>query len=200
MFRQALLAATPLALVLALAGCDKPAPAPTPAPEPTPAPVTPPTPATDTTPTLALSGEGLQLVSGGGSTALVPFGGSQDSTIKSISWALEATAGAPTVNEECPSGPLTFVEWPGGLTALFEDGKFVGWSLGHGDTTKITTVAGIGLGSTRAQLVAATPGTTIEETSLGQEFASGDIYGILDGSGPNAKIDALWGGTSCVFR
>jgi len=192
LFRHLALAA----IALTLAACEKPAPAAAPAPAPAPAPATP---ATDTTPDVGLAAEGLQLVSGGGATALVPFDGSQESTIKSLSWALGGPPGAITTNEECGAGPIQFAEWPNGLQALFQEGKFVGWALGHGDTEKITTISGIGIGSTREQLLSAYAGATIEEGSLGQQFAAGELYGILDGKAPTSKIDAIWAGTSCNF-
>jgi hypothetical protein len=40
----------------------------------------------------------------------------------------------------------------------------------------------------------------IRATSLGQEFAAGDLFGVLDGTGPSARVTALWAGTSCNFR
>jgi hypothetical protein len=40
----------------------------------------------------------------------------------------------------------------------------------------------------------------IRKTTLGQEFAAGKLFGVLDGSTPSARITALWGGTGCNFR
>ncbi len=105
-----------------------------------------------------------------------------------------------TTNSECGAGPMQFAEFPGGLTLLFQDDKLAGWSVGPGSAGKQSTMSGVGVGSTRSDLVAAYNGVTVSETSLGQEFSAGGLYGVLDGPGATAKIEVMWAGTSCVFR
>ena len=53
--------------------------------------------------------------------------------------------------------------------------------------------------STRAELESAYK-AEVAESTLGTEFAAGELFGILDGTGPEAKITHLWGGTSCNMR
>jgi hypothetical protein len=95
---------------------------------------------------------------------------------------------------------MQFAEFPGGLTLLFQDDKLAGWSVGKGSAGRQSTMSGVGVGSTRSDLVAAYSGVTVSETSLGQEFSAGGLYGVLDGPGATAKIEVMWAGTSCVFR
>ncbi len=41
----------------------------------------------------------------------------------------------------------------------------------------------------------------LTKTKLGYEFSAGSgLYGIFDGYGKRAKIQALWSGISCNFR
>ena len=92
---------------------------------------------------------------------------------------------------------------PPSAHALLQDGRFVGSSLSRGaadgGNVGVSTMAGIGIGSTRPELEAAYT-ADIRETTLGQEFAAGDIFGVLDGTGPSARINAMWAGASCNFR
>ena len=58
---------------------------------------------------------------------------------------------------------------------------------------------GVGPGSSRADLEAAYA-ADISETTLGTEFAAGELFGLLDGKELAAKITYMWGGLSCNFR
>jgi hypothetical protein len=60
-------------------------------------------------------------------------------------------------------------------------------------------VAGVGPGSSRSELTEASV-ATFEKTSLGLEFRSGGVSGVVDASGPGAKITDMWAGANCVFR
>jgi hypothetical protein len=66
-----------------------------------------------------------------------------------------------------------------------------------GDT--LTTVSGIGLGSTRAELEAAYD-AEVAPSSLGIEFHAGGLAGLLDSSRPDARVVSLWAGLACVAR
>lgn len=192
------------ALILAalLTACGQPAEDSTPAAPAEPVkPAEPAAPAAPATPTgaVALDQEGLRLVSDTGSTRLVAFGTPTADTVA----ALSSVLGNPSdrsMNEECGAGPTEFVTWSPELDALFMDGKFTGWSVGSRSTGKVTTMDGIGIGSTRQQLTAAFADLKLEESSLGLEFAAGSLSGVLDRDGPTGKVEAIWGGTSCVFR
>ncbi|MCF8505738.1 MAG: hypothetical protein K9G59_12570 [Caulobacter sp.] len=181
------------ALTLALAACDKPAATPAAPAEPA-APAAPATPAMPLK--LALTGDGLTVVAETGSTQLLAFSRDKVQTLVTMT-RVEPAPGVESVNSECGAGPLTFVAWPGGLTLLFQEDRFAGWTV---DKPGLTTMDGIGVGSTRAELLAARPGATVEESTLGTEFAVADMGGLFDGKGPDAKIDTLWAGVTCMFR
>lgn len=154
-----------------------------------------------TTQKIALDVEGLRLVdAGSGSTRPLEFGTGIDQTVEVVTRQL----GQPrdrSVNQECGAGPLTFVTWNNGLNLLFSDDKFAGWSINDraATTEALTTIAGIGLGSTRSELTEAYD-VSFEETTLGYEFVAGELYGILSSSAPDAQITSLWAGVSCNFR
>lgn len=189
-------------LVLAACGQSQPADAP-PADAPPPASAPPPStpvPAATGKAALSLDPAGLMVVIvDTGSTRLIDFGLPKAQVLE----ILTRVAGAPgpeTTNSECGAGPMQFVEFPGGLTLLFQEETFAGWSVDRDSAGKQSTMNGVGVGSTRSELVAAFAGADIEETSLGQEFSAGGLSGLLSGPGADAKIEAMWAGTSCVFR
>jgi hypothetical protein len=194
-----------LALAALLTACGQPAEESTPAAPAAPAeaakPAEPATPAVPARPAgaVALDQEGLRLVGENGSTRLVAFG----TPTADVVAALSSVLGNPSdrsMNEECGAGATEFVTWSPELDALFMDGKFTGWSVGSRSVGKVTTMDGIGVGSTRQQLTAALADLKVEESSLGLEFAAGSLSGVLDKDGPDGRVEALWGGTSCVFR
>lgn len=184
-----------LALALILTGCDKPA-APASAPPAMTAP----------------AGEGLALdldtsgltivIAETGGTRPVAFGLARAEALAMLNKA-QGVAGKESVNSECGAGPLTFVEWPDGLTALFQDGKFAGWSVDERGGGTLAFMNGVGIGSTRADLLAQFPGTRVEETTLGVEFTlpgGGSVGGLLGGRDQTATITDLWAGVTCMFR
>jgi hypothetical protein len=153
---------------------------------------------------IAVDGEGLRILLGAGESArAIPFGADETTVVTAIA----KLRGKPSQskNEECPAGSINFAMF-GGLHLLFQDGKFGGWSLSSAEAGGIGTVNGIAIGSTRAALNNAFPANKIDpESTLGTEFytggnAEGGISGLLDGTGPNAKITNLWSGLSCNFR
>jgi hypothetical protein len=62
----------------------------------------------------------------------------------------------------------------------------------------LTTLDGIGVGSTLADLEASLGDAEITEGSLGREFTAGAYYGILDET--EDVVDFLSAGETCVFR
>ena len=177
-----------LTAVLLLAACGQPAPAEPSAPAAAP-------PALPLR--MALTGDGLMAVRADtGGTELLPFSRSKGQTLVTMTRA-EPARGQESVNSECGAGPLTFVAWLDGLTLVFQDDRFAGWTV---NKPGLTTMDGIGVGSTRADLLAARPTTTVEESTLGTEFAVGEMGGLFDGKGPTAKITNLWAGVTCMFR
>ncbi|UUL84016.1 hypothetical protein [Sphingomonas qomolangmaensis] len=147
---------------------------------------------------LAVEAEGLRwFLQPSGSARPLPFGRREDEVLAS----LERVRG-PAVkgtNADCGAGPVQVASWPDGLSLLFQDGRFAGWSLGTRGVGGIATAAGIGPGSTRAELDAAYS-ATVSQTSLGSEFSAGELHGVLDGNSAGARITDMWAGVSCVAR
>lgn len=142
---------------------------------------------------LAADGEGLRLVNAEtGSTNLVPFGAPRGQVLAALDGAggIQGESGS---NAECPPGPLDFVEYAQGITVMFQDGGFAGWLS---EEAGLTTMNGIGVGSTAAEVAEANGELT--ETSLGQEFDIGGVYGIMNEDASAVRI--LWAGANCFAR
>lgn len=143
-------------------------------------------------PAVALDGEGLRLVDRqSGSTRLIAFGTprAEASTALAAAWGEAGETGA---NAECPPGPLEFAEY-GETTVYFQDGAFAGW---YTEDTAQSGMNGLAPGWTRAQVEEA--GGELSETSLGQEFEAGGMYGIMNEDA--SAVSALWAGVNCFFR
>ena len=146
--------------------------------------------------TVLLAPDGFVLSSGSGEDPL-PFGSEQGAVLD----ALTASLGSPTSFgpvEECPPGPAEVATFADGLSATFQDGRLVGWTVRAPSPS--TTAGGIGVGSSVADVQAAQPGTTVEETSLGWELSPGPVYGIVSGPAPTDVVESLIAGTNCIFR
>lgn len=149
-------------------------------------------------PGMSLSPEGLTLVSAGGSTTLVGFGVAQDDATH----AAGAVLGKPeneAANPDCPAGSLDSVDFADGLTLFFEGAKFVGWDVDDSKPGRFTTVSGVGIGSTRREIQQSIV-VEVEDTSLGHEFRSGALSGLLSAPGDSGRVMQLWAGTTCIFR
>lgn len=143
---------------------------------------------------VVLEGAGLR-IPGASPPRTLAFDTSEAETIEALTRALGRPPTKVGENEECGGGSMKFAEWEGELTAWFLDARFAGWD-GKG---KLKTLEGVGIGSPRADL-ATLPGFEVEESTLGTEFRSGGLSGILESKAPNAKVTHLWGGATCVFR
>jgi hypothetical protein len=106
-------------------------------------------------------------------------------------------------NAECGAGPVTFTDFPGGLTAHFQEQRLVGWNwhlAQDGDLPGSGTVklkGDLQLGSPRGSAQAAPGFAVIEGSTLGEEFALGEnIGGFIEAD----KVNMLYGGTQCFFR
>jgi hypothetical protein len=163
-------------------------------------------------PVISLDGEGLRLVDPkSGATRPLSFG-IGEAQLKMVAERLKGPAKAGR-NTECGAGPLASLSWDDGLTLYALDGLFAGWALDERGApspaakaaakgeppARLTTISGIGIGSTRAQLLDVYD-AKIEQTSLGTEFNAAGLSGILDGEGEKAKVTNLWSGVNCVFR
>ncbi len=149
---------------------------------------------------IQLAPDGIGYVYPDGRTGRAAFG-----TGKNISSQMAVAAlGEPigdTVNSECGAGPLEIVDYQGNFSMLYQDGRFVGWTLG-GDDSLLTTASGIGIGSTRSEMADTLVVTMVPESTLGSEFMIGDsqMGGLLNGNDADAIVTDLWAGTTCIFR
>ena len=167
------------------------------APAPAAGPAPPSAAASQATPALAIEAEGLRLFDReSGSARAIPFGTGWAQVRAAL--AFRGPPGTGT-NSECGAGPLDYASWPDGLTLYAQGGTFVGWAADGRGTGAIVTAAGIGPGSSRAQLTNAYA-ASFSQTTLGTEFAAGEVFGIMDGRGAAAKITNMWAGVSCNFR
>jgi len=163
---------------------------------------------------LILTSNALQIINKNtGSTSEIPFGKPFDQMIEIINNVLQSKPKTIGINSECGAGPLKMTSWNNGLTIVFQNKKsesktsetnwqFAGWFVGNNskNSKEISTMAGIGIGSTRAEMESAYV-ISVSKTSLGYEFStSSGLFGIFDGPNKEAKITSLWSGLSCNFR
>lgn len=154
-------------------------------------------PASKDSPALAVEAEGLRLFNKqSGSARAIAFGTSRADVLSMLAFLGKPETGT---NGECGAGALDYANWQSGLGLFFQDDKFAGWNLNERSKSEVTTASGIGIGSSRTALEAAYA-ADITETTLGTEFAAGELFGLLGGKGKAAKITNMWGGVSCNFR
>lgn len=157
---------------------------------------TPGTTAASAAPAIVLAPDGLS-VTGGAAPKQLAFGSPRAAVLAEVGGILGKPAEQGT-QEECPSGPLYYATYGAGLQLQFQDSAFVGWFAREGSAFR--TAAGIGPGSTLAQLKAAYPATTVEETSLGHEFAAGELFGVLTAPSDAGVVEVIFAGINCIFR
>ena len=149
---------------------------------------------------VALDSEGLRAVEEqSGRTSLLAFGRPVDEALQSLNRLFGANPTEDGTNEECGGGPMRIVQWANGVTILASDGIFSGWQV---DEAGPTTINGIGVGSTRAQLDEALD-PEVQESTLGTEFATGEgdsIGGLLSADGAGGRVTTMWAGDTCHFR
>ncbi|MBL8928612.1 MAG: hypothetical protein JNL54_00685 [Kineosporiaceae bacterium] len=170
-------------------------------PPPSPAPgSTAPSSAPAGTLVLSLRADGLAVLNPDGSTAsTLLFDHASDDQ---VGLALEQTIGLTerTRLDECGQGPRVALGRDR-FSALFAEGRFVGWSDAGGTTPRLSAVNGIAVGSTLATVREAQPAVQVTTDTLGPEFFSENgISGLLDGTAPTSKATLLYAGESCFFR
>lgn len=145
---------------------------------------------------LALEGEGLRAFdTTTGSSRPIPFGTPQADVLN----ILQASQGNPPQEQgENLDCNLAYAAWADGLSVSFANDRFVGWFVRAGSGAW-TTVSGIGIGSTRAELESVYQ-VQVQATSLGTEFVIGEMAGTLDSSTADARVVRLWAGQVCLAR
>lgn len=150
---------------------------------------------------LTLSGEGISVVDPqSGKSKTIPF----ETDLATSQTTISAALGEPTEtadNDECGAGPMSFVTWSNGFQISAMDDQFVGWSVRQGTASAdLTTLDGVGLGSTLTDLEE-NYDVGVIESSLGTEFnASNSLFGLLDANEPSGVITNMWAGVVCNFR
>ncbi|MDP3405566.1 MAG: hypothetical protein Q8S03_12800 [Brevundimonas sp.] len=196
------IARTTLALtaVALIAGCDRtpdPAAVEAAATQAAPAPVAEPAAPVQAEGGLAIEGEGLRIFDAAGAARALPFGTPQATVIAAVTAATGGIAPEQSTNAECGAGPTQFARYDDGLQLLFQDEKFAGWFL---ESPGLTTVDGVGVGTTRAALDAARTVTLTPDSTLGIEFSAGDVGGFLTAEGAAGTVESLYAGLTCFFR
>lgn len=150
---------------------------------------------------LALSGDGVLVVdSQSGKSKNIPF----ETDLATSQTAISAALGDPTEtseNDECGAGPMSFVTWSNGFQISAMEDQFVGWSVREETTgDNLTTIDGVGLGSTLTDLEE-NYDVGVIESSLGAEFnASNSLFGLLSANESDGVITNMWAGVVCNFR
>jgi hypothetical protein len=148
---------------------------------------------------LALDGEGLRLVlEPTGSTRLLAFGMEASAVLTALTASLGPSRSRGT-NTDCGAGAMDFVVFADGLSIGIQQERFVGWSARASESGTLTTMSGVGVGSTRAALDS-TYVADVARSSLGVEWEAGGIAGVLDGESSSARITDMWAGANCVAR
>ena len=149
---------------------------------------------------IALDGEGVRFVnSKTGSTQLLAFGTDRNRTETALAAQLGKSDDRSS-NEECGAGRMEFSDF-GNFTANFQEDRFVGWSLRGGDEPgTLTTMSGIGIGTTRSEMAKSVAFEIYEDSTIGTEFNAAGLSGLLESEASDAKITDLWAGTNCIFR
>ncbi|WGM31661.1 hypothetical protein [Brevundimonas sp. NIBR11] len=187
-----------LTAVVALAACDR---SQTPAAPTEPAaPAT--APAADSGPSvgdsgLALEAEGLRLFDDTGAARAIPFGTPQATAIASLAASIGGAVPEVTTNAECGAGPVQSAKFSNGLQLLFQNDQFQGWFV---DQAGMTTVDGMGVGSTRGSIEGSRTIEMQEDSTLGAEFDSGGVGGFLTDATPQGTVTGLYAGLTCFFR
>lgn len=158
-----------------------------------------PAPPSSDQPKLAVEGDGLRwFLPPYGSARALPFGAPKDDVLASLE-GVRGPANKGT-NEDCGAGPVQYASWPDGLSIVFQKGRFVGWGLDRRASGALATANGIGPGTSRRELAGSSGSLNVRQSSLGTEFVAGAVFGVLDGSEPQAVITDMWAGVSCVAR
>lgn len=149
-------------------------------------------------PAFAVNSQGI--MPDGTPDSLIAFGANSLDTVEAVS-AVAGDLYDQDESDECGAGPMEFAHW-GPIMLTFQNGEFVGWELRDGaQDAGMGLTNGATIGSTRQELEAAIGApVTVEESTLGNEFVSGGISGLLDADTPDARVTALWAGIDCAMR
>lgn len=146
-----------------------------------------------------LEGDGLTPPNaGGGGTALKLAFGMNEAEAATY---LTGLYGAEPVRSDCADTGLSVLTFGGYLDLLFEAGALAGWTLKTGAPEGFSTLSGVHIGATLAEVRAAIPEAQVTEASVGPEFALPEqVFGFLSGTDDAATVTGLYAGRACIFR
>ena len=124
------------------------------------------------------------------------FGISRTEALRRVAALRGPASGAG--NSTCGAHPLNFARF-GTLTLWFRNNRWVGWSLtGPAGRRPILTEMDLGIGTPRGEISDADSDQPVfRQTARGTEFVVNDMHGLLAGRGRQARVAALWAGTTC---
>ncbi|MET0245441.1 MAG: hypothetical protein ABW182_01710 [Sphingomonas sp.] len=149
--------------------------------------------------TVKLAARGLRIGDAGGGDRLIAFDTPRADTLGAVRGALGEQIGV-SHNDQCGAGPMDMAEFPGGLTLYFLDGRFAGWDVAPEGGGTFTTPSGIGIGSTLKAMREKASVDVQANSSLGVEFNTGGLSGLVASDTPTGTVTRLWAGNSCIFR
>ena len=184
----------------ALAACGDGVEEPQPSEPPTAEEIAAQTPNAPMNRPIALGADGLLIAApeAGGSASELDFGEPQDAVVEQLTMVF----GGPQfgTNEECGAGPVTFATY-GDFAALFQDGRFVGWSVdGPSERAEFIGPEGVTIGMAATDVRELPSYAPFEESTLGEEFMLGSGEMAISGIIEDNQVATLWGGVSCNFR
>ncbi len=159
----------------------------------------PPSPTRSARPTLVLMADGLGVQGADSSITKLLFG---KATAAQVDVAITAALGAPERQDlpECGQGPRIGSQRDR-FAVLYDGTTFLGWTDQGTPGRQLTSTAGIGVGSTLAEVRAVQAGVQTMEATLGPEFfTEGGISGMLDGLTPSSAVTLVYAGETCFFR
>ena len=126
----------------------------------------------------------------------IDFGRAEQGVVAAMTKLMFEPPESSVLNAECGAGPIKTVTWKEGLSLLFQNGAFRGWSVNR---AVFITTNGYSTGMTR-RMLRDRGLSDFQQTTLGSEFEVGGIYGLIEETGPNAPVTVMWAGVSCFFR
>lgn len=146
-----------------------------------------------------LAARGLRIADASGGDRLVAFDTPRADTLDAVRGALGEQTGI-SHNDQCGAGPMDMAEFAGGLTLYFLEGRFAGWDIAPDGGGSFTSPSGVGIGSTLKAMREKASVDVQASSSLGVEFNTGGLSGLLSSDTPAGTVTRLWAGDSCIFR
>ena len=151
-------------------------------------------------PAFVLEPDGLGVRVGDSQIRHLPF---ETTTAEEITRVVKTTLGSGQAQDlpECGQGPRRSYAAKG-FSVLLDGTRFVGWFEQGAPARTLSSVDGVHLGITLAQLKKLRPRVQVTNDTLGPEFGEEPtgISGFLDGTAAGNRVTRLYAGESCFFR